>query len=228
MKFFFNAKPVTISKDDKLKYNIITLGYDCSPAQALRDMKLRTEALPFDWVNLSVESLEMCFKDNFLFFHKNLKFNENKTQLIDNYGFKFSHDYPTLKENNSINEDNTFNEYIIVDNWQDYHEKVLEKYKRRIERFLNIIRNPSPIIILCRHDIHNIPKIKFLLKHYYNKENVFFVVSTPQSSINRMTSMNLHAREYIKTCNTEKNGNWNETAVWSEAFQYAVNYISTK
>ena len=42
-------------------YHFLTLGYDCSPAGALREMGLREYALPFDWVVSTISSLEECF-----------------------------------------------------------------------------------------------------------------------------------------------------------------------
>ena len=47
-------------------YNFLTIGYDCSPAAALRELNLRNEALPFDWVVSNISSLEKCFQDNFM------------------------------------------------------------------------------------------------------------------------------------------------------------------
>ena len=40
------------------KFNFITIGYDCSPASALRGLNMRQFALPFDWVESNITSLE--------------------------------------------------------------------------------------------------------------------------------------------------------------------------
>ena len=87
-----------------MSFNYLSIGYDCSPAAALKGLKLREYALPFDWVVSNVNSLELCFSSDFNFFHKNLIFNNNKTRLIDSYGFQFPHDYPLNDMSN--NEDN--------------------------------------------------------------------------------------------------------------------------
>jgi hypothetical protein len=59
-------------------YNFLTLGYDCSPAAALRNLELREHALPFDWVVSNVNSIHKCIEENFSRFHRNLSFNHNK------------------------------------------------------------------------------------------------------------------------------------------------------
>ena len=53
-------------------YNFLTLGYDCSPAAALRNLELREHALPFDWVVSNVNSIHKCIEENFSVFHRNL------------------------------------------------------------------------------------------------------------------------------------------------------------
>ena len=80
-------------------YNFLTVGFDCSPASALRGLNLRSEALPFDWVVSNISSLDKCFQDNFMKYHTNLKLDHSKTRLIDEYGFMFPHDYPLMDIN---------------------------------------------------------------------------------------------------------------------------------
>ena len=128
-------------------FNILPLGYDCSPASALKELKLREFALPFDWIVSTVIILEECFKDNFQKFHKNLKFNNINSRLIDEYGFEFPHDYPINYTNDAdinytndvdINIDDVYiPESQIINNYEDYYDIVLKKYNRRIERFKN-------------------------------------------------------------------------------------------
>lgn len=38
----------------------VSLGYDCSPAFALRDLSLRPYALPFDWVQSNYIQITNC------------------------------------------------------------------------------------------------------------------------------------------------------------------------
>lgn len=66
-----------------MNYNILSLGYDCSPASALRHLNLREYAFPFDWIVSNSSSELKNALHNFDKFHTNLKFNNNKQRLID-------------------------------------------------------------------------------------------------------------------------------------------------
>jgi len=175
---------------------------------------LREIALPFDWVISNTKSLEWCFHENFANYHKDLYFNNNKTCLIDKYGFKFPHDYPTYMKTSNIP--------YIQDNWQDYHEKVLEKYERRIQRFRNILESPNPIIVLTRYDVKDVIKLKWLFYRYYNKTNVFFVNSNQNQTPFRSSLLKHEYCNYIINCYTEENGIWNETAIWKSHLDQAL------
>jgi Putative papain-like cysteine peptidase (DUF1796) len=205
-------------------YNILTIGNDCSPAAALRNLNLRTIALPFDWVVSNSSSLEKCFSTHFEFFHKNLYFNSTKKRLIDHYGFEFPHDYPLASDNNlqitdidHIGEGNIGEEdnKYICDNWLDYYPIVLEKYNRRIKRFQEIVSDPKPILILSRYFLDDIYKIKNLFNTYFNKHNIIFINAT---NIN-------HISDNIINCNIEENGVWNDITLWQKWFNYAIELI---
>jgi len=194
--------------------NYITLGYDCSPAATLRNLNLREFALPFDWVVSNVYSLEKCFEENFARFHTNLKYNYSKTRLIDSYGFEFPHDYPlanTVADINRIGEGNIVEcpGKQICTNYMYYYDFVLEKYKRRIDRFLNIMNDEKPIIVLCRYSTVQVLKLQEIILRIYKKENVYFVNSS------------LEAFENDKIINvfTEKNNVWNEASLWESAIE---------
>jgi len=74
--------------------NFLTIGYDCSPAAALRNLGMRDFALPFDWVQSNIHCIQRCFEENFEKFHTNLRLDAKRTRVIDEYGFEFPHDYP--------------------------------------------------------------------------------------------------------------------------------------
>ena len=124
--------------NNQYMYNFLTIGYDCSPAMALRTLQLRNFALPFDWVVSNIQCIEKCFRDNFEKYHTNLRI-INEKGLIDEYGFIFPHDY-TLDNNGEISGD-----------WSTQYNTVKEKYNRRIERFNHIMNDSKPIIVLCRY-----------------------------------------------------------------------------
>jgi len=201
--------------------NYLTLGYDCSPAAVLRNLNIRKFALPFDWVVSDVNILEKCFEDNFSKFHKNLKFNYNKTRLIDEYGFQFPHDYQ-LNNMTNINNNNVgegiFGEEknnFITDNWINYYDVVLEKYNRRIERFKIIVNDINPIIVLCRYNTKQVFKLQEIFLKYFNKQNVYFLNSSNQ----------VFEKSKIKNIYTEKNGEWNNTNIWKQGLLSIISKI---
>jgi hypothetical protein len=194
-----------------MEFNYITIGYDCSPAAALRNLNLRYFALPFDWVVSNVGSIKMCIEENFSNFHKDLKYNHNKTRLIDYYGFEFPHDYPN--DSSNTNEESIGEGVIgeetnkqIVSNWNDYYDIVIKKYERRINRFINIMNDNKPIIALSRYPKEHVYFLLDLFKKVYNKHNIVFVNSSKESYFNKN----------VINCNTEINDIWNETAIWKK------------
>lgn len=208
-------------------YNFLTIGFDCSPAAALRNINLRNEALPFDWVISNIDSLEKCFQDRFLNFHVNLKYNHNKTRLIDEYGFEFPHDYPLQNENDTENEPSSdpksvenigegvigeIKGKIISPNWENCYNVVKEKYDRRIQRFVKILSDKKPIIVLCRYNTIDVLKLRNLLLKYFNKQNVIFINSTNEKFLNN----------FIINCNTEINGNWNDVEIWKKYIHIVI------
>ena len=195
-----------------MNYNFLTLGRTCKPASALRNLGYRKFALPFDWIISDLHMLELCFSDNFSRFHTSLRLNSDRKRLIDAYGFEYPHDYPTI-----VDEVSEFvSENIIVNNWKDYYGKNKEKYSRRIERFLGIVRSNKPVIVLCEYStIESVKRLRDLLKQYYNKSNVFFI-----------NSSSIEMRDYnIVSVNTEKNGRWNETLLWRPVVESVISQI---
>lgn len=196
-----------------MSINYMSLGYDCSPAATLKNLNIRDEALPFDWVVSDLEILITCIEDNFNSYHKNLRFNQRKTRLIDSYGFQFPHDYPFDSNNidNSKIGEGVFGEELnkqIISNWSEYHTTALEKYKRRIERFYTYLSSEKPLIILCRNYlVKDINHFASYLANKFRKSNIYFVISSKEKFKNN----------YAITCDTEKNGTWNESSIWLEA-----------
>ena len=201
--------------------NYITLGYDCSPSGALRSLNLRPFALPFDWIQSNVYSLDKCFEENFAGFHKNLRYNSSKTRLIDAYGFEYPHDYPL---GNTTADINTIGEGVIGEtsgksicaNYMDYYNIVYEKYKRRIHRFLNIMNDEKPIIVLCRYHTYHVLKLQEILLKNYKKENIYFVNSSNEPV----------ETDKIINVFTEKNNIWNEIAIWESGIEHMKSKIS--
>ena len=203
-----------------MSFNYLTIGYDCSPAGALKGLSLREFALPFDWVVSNIKILEKCFETNFEDFHKNLTFNYNKTRLVDHYGFQFPHDYPLTDMSNFENNvgEGVFGEErgkFITEKWRHYYGVVLDKYNRRIERFKNIITDAKPIIVLCRYNTKDVLELQELFIKYYKNNNIYFVNSCKESFEN----------DYIKNIYTEKDNKWNDINIWKEGIDDIVKKV---
>ena len=203
-----------------MSFNYLTIGYDCSPAAALRGLNLREFALPFDWVISNIKILQRCFETNFEYFHKKLTFNYNKTRLIDHYGFQFPHDYPLTNMTNFENNigEGVFGEErgkFITEKWSDYYDTVLDKYNRRIERFKNIINDTKPIIVLCRYNTKDVLELQELFIKYYKNNNIYFVNSCNE----------LFENDYIKNIYTEKDNKWNDINIWKEGIDDIIKKI---
>ena len=127
-----------------MEYNYIPMGFDCSPAAALKCIGIRKMSLPFDWVQSTPELIIACIKDNFKQFHQNIRLKNGGTRVVDTYGFQYPHDYPTNGGENDGSEKE------LVDNYGEYTESVLAKYARRIERLRGLLTDNKPIIILMR------------------------------------------------------------------------------
>ena len=198
-----------------MDFNYISVGCDCSTANALKSLNLRNAALPFDWTEISIASFEQCILDNFKQFHKNILMNKNKQHVIDHYGIQFPHDYPMVNSP-KLMDGKYYPEYKICEDYEKYTDQVLEKYGRRIERFRNTMADKSmPLIVLYRGTYGNAVQIKLLLEKIYEREHIIVVVATEepleQQSRNRA----------VIACNPEINKIWNQSEIWKAAIENA-------
>jgi hypothetical protein len=204
------------------KFNYITIGNDCSPAAALRSLDIRDVALPFDWVKSESHIIENCIRDDFLNYHNNLSFNNNRTRLIDTYGIEFIHDYPLNDieniDTNIIGEGviGEENGKTITENWNVYYPIVKEKYNRRIQRFRDIMKESIPIIVLCRYNTNDVIKLHNFFTSHYNRNDIYFV-----NSCNEIVN-----HDNIINVNTEANGIWNDSSLWKNAIDKTIDDIT--
>jgi hypothetical protein len=107
---------------------IIPIGVDCGMAEFVKKHNLRKEAYPFDW-NVTYNGVSKCFEDNFNCFIEPLN---NRINIYDVY---FHHDFENI---NLLNQNK-------------------EKYIRRYQRLINILKTSNEEIIFCRkgHACHN-------------------------------------------------------------------------
>jgi hypothetical protein len=191
--------------------HFLTMGYDCSPAAVLRNLNLRPFALPFDWTQCNIESIHKCFADDFAKFHTNLRFNHMQSRMIDEYGIQFPHDYPFENSDNDVNDvgEGKFGEEKergIIKNWYEYYDTVKEKYNRRIDRFRQIVRDPTKIIVLCRYSTHEVMLLQKLFEIYYKRNDIIFINASKE----------IYENNTIKNIDPEMNGEWNDAAIWKK------------
>lgn len=195
--------------------NYISLGSECSCAATLRHLGLRDYALPFDWISSDPIKIYTCIMDDFKGFHRNLTLNYKSTRLIDDYGLEFPHDYPTSSEETNVGE-GVIGEAKIIDDWEKCHDLVLEKYKRRIERFKTVFLSSTPVIALYRGDPSDLYFFRSAFLEKYNKTNIIYVVSSTVPYVSEDTIV----------CNTEESGKWNSSDIWSDAILKAKDKIN--
>ena len=118
--------------DIKKFENFISLGYFCGIAQELERTGLRSTSSPFDWNITSfkgvIEAIENHFEDYFKYEY--LAQNEKSRGQYRNekYGVSFFHD---------------FDEFTSL---AEQLPAVVEKYERRINRFYEMIKEPTLFI----------------------------------------------------------------------------------
>ena len=114
---------------DKYYKNYISLGYFCGVAQDLEKMGLRNQSSPFDWGISNFENVIDAIDNKFYGFmdYENLSQDVNIRNHYrdDLYRFYFFHD---------------FSQYRSLDK---QYEEVKNKYYRRINRFLQTIKEPT-------------------------------------------------------------------------------------
>lgn len=191
----------------------VCFGTACSPAAALRELKLRPFALPFDWVEVYPSQVCEIIRRDFEGYHDNLR--ALPTKVTDGYGVFFPHDYPTVEQPVlHVDEDAAAGgiyEKRLQPGWEVHIPVMREKYSRRIERFQTMFRSKQPIVALFRGSVKDVPMILNTLTSHYKKQNIVFVVATTEPS----------SHPYIVTCEPERCGTWNDPNVWKEGIDRA-------
>lgn len=125
--------------------DFIPLGSTCSVAYQMQQLGLRTCAYPFDWLRVeSLKDITNVLRNNFTDFVTSCE----KTSESDKFPISKTDDFPRIDQerNVSIIMKNKYNMkfYHDFDNNTDLNQ-INEKYKRRIERFMDIIRSSCKI-----------------------------------------------------------------------------------
>lgn len=135
--------------------NYISLGWFCGPAASLENLGFRTTSGPFDWYISEfrgvIDTIENNFQD-FLSFDNLIKHKDSKYYFEDKkYGFLYNHEY-------GIEEKEEYKYYTIK-----------EKYKRRCDRFLDIIKEPTCLF----RAIKDLDEVEYINRNYKKIDEIF-------------------------------------------------------
>ena len=147
----------------------LSMGNDCNPASDLRLLGLRTIAMPFDWVRSTPDIISKCIRTDFSGFHTDLRLDPVSERVVDGLGIEFTHDYPNLE---------TYNNIPSIEGWEAHIPDVNEKYHRRIERFIGLMRSDLPIVIACSMSYEGIEIVRRAMHETYGRSRRTVFVST--------------------------------------------------
>jgi hypothetical protein len=160
LDFYLKKKTDDIRKN-RLKMEIISIGFYCLTTHYIRSMSGdRSESYPFDWLFTSIDMIRHCIDTKFLFFL------DKQYYISDGAGMYHKY-YQSFIDNRMIHKHNEgflppgqlpriFNHHNLT---QDH---VYDSFKRRCERFLNVISNPLVKV-----------KLIYSMKFYSEEENEF-------------------------------------------------------
>lgn len=163
---------------------VISLGGCCTAAGVIRDLGLRKAAYPFDWMFSDFESVYKAIEDNFKHFLEpsSLRVSEDNRVIVDFYGLKYVHDFPTINHSAALQENDIHEWAEIRIDWKNFIDPIREKYIRRIERLKNIFTIVDHIFFL-RYDGHPVTqeqatKLRDLLLTKYPEINFTLIIAT--------------------------------------------------
>ena len=149
-------------------HNIIPIGDHCAISIILKELNVRKNSYPFDWVS-NTEQLH----DTNIIYNVSIIDELNASDDVDEIVKKYIGDAC-----NTTNKTNT-NNNIWFPHDTELHTDVFEKYKRRFIRLKSDLIHPNMFLLLTRH--YYIEKVVFqqimeqLLK--YNNESVLLFIS---------------------------------------------------
>ena len=168
----FSNYKLTLNIEQRFKTDsiVIPIGYDCHPANMLNALKLRTQSLPFDWLNMDpiqgigyvAHNIKTGFKD----FLKDLRLNENGYVVSSAYpSSEFMHEKdlienPDTKEKllrrcerfiKILNEERCQFLYNIPSYSVDTEERVIQ-FTNNVREFLKQIKEDDKLLIYLRYD----------------------------------------------------------------------------
>lgn len=140
-----------------------SLGHRCSSAQLLKDLSLKTESYPFDWIVSKLETVEHCILDNFKEYITLSNYELVRTKVINNIDNKIvtaDNEFSIFKNKYyDCDDNNIFNQFKLA----NYHQELFndtDYYKRCIQRFNNLLQLEDEKCFLYIHPIIGINDYK--------------------------------------------------------------------
>lgn len=209
------------------KYDFyISLGPNCIPAFHLKNMKLRKEALPFDWMLLNhmegidyINNLILTNFDNYL---KDLIYNEKNKVISKHYPKMvfFHHDL-------ILNVSHTISKYD-----ENNKDKLIDIFKRRANRFQDIIKMDKKILFIYALPLSSYKKsnnlelemfwksINFFMNIIGKKELLLLIYNDKDFNLdenfNNININRLYIKKFIKNVQISKL--WGDSKDWINMF----------
>lgn len=173
---------------DRQYENCISLGWFCGTASSLSKLGLRNHSGPFDWyfshLWAVIAQIENGFND---FMHKdNLEIVDDDVKVFKDtkYGFYCNHD--------------------VESNFEDEYPKIYEKYMRRVDTFMCMIKHPT-VFYRCVRDYDEVEYINKnwehideLLKSFNSNNRIVYVCHSGIKGItDQVKCFDLKIEQYI-------------------------------
>ena len=130
----------------------VSLGWFCGCASALSKLGLRSTSGPFDWYFSSYKSVLSIIENNFYDFmvadNLELSLEHAKTFIDKKYGFHCNHD--------------------IQESFESEIEMICGKYKKRAERFIRFIKEPTLFVRVVRDE----EEVEYINENYLYADNL--------------------------------------------------------
>ena len=131
----------------------ISLGPNCHAAANLNMLRKRHTSLPFDWLSMpekrAISYINENINTNFKYFISNIKKNEKG----ECYAERFP--YVTFPHHNLLENSSEFDKlkahFFFNETYERQDGSIIDKFKRRINRFIKILNNPKNICVFCYH-----------------------------------------------------------------------------
>jgi len=166
--------------------NYVSLGPTCSIAYQLQKLDKKKESLPFDWIRCyPISSVLDLIQNNFSDLFEGIKYVKDDTKFpliedIDGGGDTF--DTITMLDTKIYK-----NDKLGISFFHDFKDgidvkDVIEKYKRRINRFYNLVKNSYVFIRdelnfkVCDIMIYN--QLYDKLKEFNNENRLVLIINT--------------------------------------------------